>query len=135
MAPGAAAPAPAGAAPAPGLPKATVQLSKGPAVGAAPKAAAPAFKSAAADNTPLYEEKDPEAGLVPLSIVCSVFAVVVAVLSLFSSDAIFSANPGEESALMVPAKELQQWETEVGDGTYRSTFNEMLQKITSKYSK
>jgi len=69
-----------------------------------------------------------------LAIVCTALAFVVMILSIFSSDSVFSANPGEESALMVPAKELPTWEKEAGDGTYVSTFNKTLKDITDKYS-
>jgi len=129
--------APAGkAGPTQALPKATVQLAKGtqpmarPAAGAGAAAAA---KRPSAQDEPLYEEKDPEAGLAPLAVVCTVLALALMSLSLLSSDRVFFANPGEESSFMVPAPNIQAWEQSNGDGTFVSTFNKTLKDLTSKY--
>jgi hypothetical protein len=124
------------------LPKATVQLNKvgpGAAAAGAPKPLAQANVPikrplpAAEENAPLYEEKDPEAGLMPLAVVCTVLGLTIMVLSLFGSDKFFYGNPGEESALKVPPPILPKWEQPAGDGTYVSSFNKTLEDITRKF--
>lgn len=88
-----------------------------------------------AEESAVYEEKDPEAGLAPLAIVCTVLAMVLMCLNLLGSDRAFYAEPGQESAFMVPPPVIQKWETPspAGDGTFVSEFNKTLSTITSKY--
>ena len=122
------------------LPKATVQLSKGtqPMAGKTgvtmPSAAGtPAKRPAPVESAPLYEEKDPEAGLAPLAVVCTVLAIGVMALNLLGSDRAFFANPGETSSFMVPPPEIPAWEQSDGVGGYTSSFTSELRKISSKY--
>ncbi|TLD72770.1 hypothetical protein FEM03_01465 [Phragmitibacter flavus] len=124
------------------LPKATVQLNKGPGAAAAAGAPKPMAQAnvpikrplpPSEENAPLYEEKDPEAGLMPLAVVCTVLGVAIMVLSMFGSDKFFYGNPGEVSALKVPPPILPKWEQPAGDGTYVSSFNKALEDITRKF--
>lgn len=120
------------------LPKATVQLSKSP--GTQPMAkggvAAPASPAKRAqDSAMLEEERDPEAGLAPLAVVCTVLALGLMALNLLGSDRAFYADPGVESPFMVPAAPMVKWEkeTEPGSHTYTSSFNTELKAITDKF--
>lgn len=102
------------------LPKATVKLQptqamQRPSISAPPSA--PVKRSAAADAEQFYEEKDPEAGLVPLSVICFVLSAVLMVVQMFGSDAVKS-DPVGESPIMVPAKGAQKWETVSASGTW-----------------
>lgn len=95
------------------LPKATVKLQptqamQRPSISAPPSA--PVKRSAAADAEQFYEEKDPEAGLVPLSVICFVLSAVLMVVQMFGADAVKS-DPVGESPIMVPADNKQAWET------------------------
>lgn len=120
--PGAAAPRPPGA---PGastgpmaggaapLPKATVKLQptqamQRPSISAPPSA--PVKRSAAADAEQFYEEKDPEAGLVPLSVICFVFSAVLMAVQMFGSDSV-TDDKGAESPLFVPTANKMEWES------------------------
>ena len=120
------------------LPKATVQLAKGTQpmagkTGVTMPSSLPAKRPAAAESAPLYEEKDPEAGLAPLAVVCTVLAIGVMALNLLGSDRAFFANPGETSSFMVPPPEIPAWEQSDGVGGYTSSFTSELRKISSKY--
>lgn len=66
-------------------------------------------RSAAADAEQFYEEKDPEAGLVPLSVICFVFSAVLMAVQMFGADAVKADETGE-SPIMVPAANVQSWE-------------------------
>lgn len=95
------------------LPKATVKLQptqamQRPSISAPPSA--PVKRSAAADAEQFYEEKDPEAGLVPLSVICFVLSAVLMVVQMFGSDVVKS-DPVGESPIMVPSDNKQAWET------------------------
>lgn len=96
------------------LPKATVKLQPGtqpmarPSVSAPPSS--PAKRSAAADSQQFYEEKDPEAGLMPLSVICAILSVVLLMVQMLGGP-MFPAEPGVESAIMVPADQPVAWET------------------------
>lgn len=95
------------------LPKATVKLAptqamQRPSISAPPSA--PVKRSAAADAEQFYEEKDPEAGLVPLSVICFVLSAVLMVVQMFGADAVKS-DPTGESPIMVPADGRQGWES------------------------
>lgn len=121
------------------LPKATVQLSKSPgtqalAKGAAavPAPAAPARRTGE-DSSALEEERDPEAGLAPLAVVCTALALGLMALNIFGSDRLFYADQGVESPFMVPAAPPTPWEKPNGDGTFSSSFKTELSKITDKF--
>ena len=110
------------------LPKATVKLQptqamQRPSISAPPSA--PVKRSAAADAEQFYEEKDPEAGLVPLSVICFVLSVVLMVVQMFGADAVKTAERGEESSIMVPEKGKQDWENRSASGAWTSTFKTM----------
>lgn len=100
----------AGTAP---LPKATVklqptQMMQRPSISAPPSA--PVKRSAAADAEQFYEEKDPEAGLVPLSVICFVFSIVLMAVQILGADS-WKADETGESPIMVPTAQIQTWET------------------------
>lgn len=112
--PGAAGTAPMGAA-APGagtgaLPKATVKLQATqpmarPSVSAPPSA--PVKRTAAADSQQFYEEKDPDEGLMPLSVVCLLLSVVLLVIQMGGSSEAPDFIP---DAIRVPSAQLSDWE-------------------------
>ena len=121
------------------LPKATVQLAKSTQPMAkggisAPATAAPA-RQTGQDSAPLYDEKDPEAGLAPLAIVCTLLALALMAVNLLGSEKFFSTPAGETSAFTVPALEKPSWEQENPDkpGTYRSTYEDDLKKIRARF--
>jgi len=93
------------------LPKATVKLAptqvmQRPSISAPPSA--PVKRSAAADAEQFYEEKDPEAGLVPLSVICFVLSAILMVVQMFGADAVKS---GEfPLPITVPLADKQPWE-------------------------
>jgi hypothetical protein len=93
------------------LPKATVKLAptqvmQRPSISAPPSA--PVKRSAAADAEQFYEEKDPEAGLVPLSVICFVLSAILMVVQMFGADAVKS---GEfPLPITVPLADEQSWE-------------------------
>ncbi len=98
---------PPGTAP---LPKATVKLQptqamQRPSISAPPSA--PVKRSAAADAEQFYEEKDPEAGLVPLSVICFVFSAVLMAIQMLGGDSVKSAD---DSPIMVPLANKEKWE-------------------------
>ncbi len=102
------------------LPKATVKLQptqamQRPSISAPPSA--PVKRSAAADAEQFYEEKDPEAGLVPLSVICFVLSALLMVVQMFGSDAVKS-DPVGESPIMVPSDNKQPWETHSLSGVW-----------------
>jgi hypothetical protein len=119
----------AGSAP---LPKATVKLAptqvmKRPAISAPPSA--PVKRSAAADAEQFYEEKDPEAGLVPLSVICFVLSALLMVVQMFGSDAVQSDATGS-SPIMVPSENRQAWESRNAiTGVWTNKFKETLPAI------
>lgn len=122
-----------GAGPAAPLPKATVKLQptqamQRPSISAPPSA--PVKRSAAADAEQFYEEKDPEAGLVPLSVICFVLSAVLMFVQILGADAFKTAEPNDESAIMVPAKGKMDWETfSVSSGSWTNGFTSKLMKI------
>jgi hypothetical protein len=124
----------AGTAPGGGLPKATQKLQATqpmarPTIAPAPPSA-PVKRSAAADSQQFYEEKDPEAGLVPLSMICLVLSLILMAVQVLATDRLFSAAPGEESSLMVPQYESVPWETrDAEDGSVISKFSTVLPEL------
>ena len=114
------------------LPKATVKLQptqamQRPSISAPPSA--PVKRSAAADAEQFYEEKDPEAGLVPLSVICFVLSAVLMAVQMFGADAVKSADPNAESAIMVPAQNKMTWESRSAAGVWSNSFANQLQQI------
>lgn len=115
------------------LPKATVKLQPGAQPTARPTSAsappsAPARRSAAASSSAgsqqFYEEKDPEAGLMPLSVICAVLSVVLLMVQMMGSDAVVSAEPGVASPIMVPANQPVAWETQnLATGAWTNSFS------------
>lgn len=97
------------------LPKATVKLQQTQPMARSPMAAppsAPVKRAAAAESQQFYEdEKDPEAGLVGMSVLCLVAAVALMAVQMLGSDQITAAPVGQASALMVPGDEKVSWET------------------------
>jgi hypothetical protein len=115
------------------LPKATVKLQptqamQRPSISAPPSA--PVKRSAAADAEQFYEEKDPEAGLVPLSVICFVLSAILMVVQMFGADAVKSAEPNAESPIMVPASGKMPWENQSKTtGAWANSFSSQLMKI------
>ena len=153
-APGVVAPKPAGGSgtapiaktggPTQNLPKATVQLSKSPAPATQPlnkggvaSPAAPAVParrpSTGEDSAALDDDRDPEAGLAPLAVVCTVLAIGLMALNLFGSDKHFVADQGVESPFLVPDRPRASWEKLNADGTYTSNFKTELKNITNNF--
>ncbi|MEQ1749406.1 MAG: hypothetical protein ABL974_08290 [Prosthecobacter sp.] len=119
-----------GGAPTGGLPKATVKLQQTqpmarPSVSAPPSA--PVKRTANEDSEQFYnDEKDPEEGLVPLSVACLVLSVVLLVVQMFGSDMISS---GDDSPIMVPAPVPVKWEVRNEDRTWTNNFSRALPPI------
>ena len=113
------------------LPKATQKLSAAPAPMSRPAIAAPPSapvkRAAMADSQQFYEEKDPEAGLMPLSIVCFLLAAVLMAVQMLATDKVTSVPSGEEHALMVPAASPPAWESrDEESGVYTSKWSSAL---------
>lgn len=118
------------------LPKATVKLQQTQPMARAPIAAppsAPIKRAAAAEAQQFYEEKDPEAGLVPLSAFCLVLSVVLMAVQLLSSDKVYPAAPGDSSSpIMIPGdrSEDHPWETlNQASGQWQNKFKDVLPEI------
>jgi hypothetical protein len=101
------------------LPKATVKLQQTqpmarPSISAPPSA--PVKRTAAADSEQFYnDEKDPEEGLVPLSVVCFLLSAVLLVIQMFGSDRVSSSDA---SPIMVPKPNPAAWERLNEDHTW-----------------
>jgi hypothetical protein len=124
------------------LPKATVKLQptqamQRPSISAPPSA--PVKRSAAADAEQFYEEKDPEAGLLPLSVICFVLSAILMTVQMFGADKVKYDEVGE-SALMVPGpggkvQKGQDWEKQIvgsdlfGTKTWKNDFAKTLLPI------
>ncbi len=114
------------------LPKATVKLQPTQAMQRAPISAppsAPVKRAAAADSEQFYEEKDPEAGLMPLSAICFVLAAALLVVQMFGADMVKTAAKGESSPIMVPESGKQTWESRTASGAWDNTFRNTLPSI------
>ena len=115
------------------LPKATVQLAKGTVPlnkGTVTPPSAPTKERT--EREEFYEEKDPEAGLAPLAVVCMILSLALMAVNLLATDRAFFAEKGSESPFMVPAAEDPAWEQKQPDGTHKSTFSTKLGDITKK---
>ncbi len=114
------------------MPKATVKLQptqamQRPSISAPPSA--PVKRSAAADAEQFYEEKDPEAGLVPLSVICFVLSAILMAVQMFGADALKS-DPTGESPIMVPTANQQTWESRSAiTGVWTNKFKDTLLPI------
>ncbi len=114
------------------LPKATVRMAptqamQRPSISAPPSA--PVKRSTAADTEQFYDEKDPEAGLVPLSVICFVLSAVLMVVQMFGADAVKS-DPTGESPIMVPTASVQSWESKgMVTGAWSNNFKTTLLPI------
>ena len=126
---------PLGGAPTAALPKATQKLQATqpmvrPTISPAPPNAL--VKRGAADSEQFYDEKDPEAGLVPLSAVCLVLSILLLLAQMVSSDRVegLTSGPGEESPVLVPQYEKVNWEDRDPD-THQpvNKFNSVLPEL------
>lgn len=108
------------------LPKATVKLQQTqpmarPSASSPPSA--PVKRAAASDSQQFYEDKDPEEGLMPLSVVCLLFSAVLLLVQMFGSDRIASSA---ESPIMVPPAESAEWENKSPEGAWGNNFKSKL---------
>ena len=115
----------AGAAAGAGVPKATVKLQPTqpmtrPTVSAPPSA--PVKRSAAADSEQFYEEKDPEDGLMPLSVVCFAFALVLLVIQMGGGN---NAPDFLPEFIRAPIPQSARWE-KLNNGVWQNDFSRML---------
>jgi hypothetical protein len=115
------------------LPKATVKLQQGPPAAGRPgmptPSSAPVKRLPSAESEEFYDEKDPEAGLVPLSIGCVVLSVVLLVVQMLATDTVTSSPANQPSALMVPEVTRVDWETQDAAGNWKSSFDRVLPQI------
>ncbi len=118
------------------LPKATVKLQQTQPMARAPIGAppsAPVKRSASADSEQFYDEpKDPDAGMMGISIVCLIASVVLLAVQLLGSDQIkaFHTPAGAAaSSFQLPADVSVPWETKTATGEWRNTFKQNLPEI------
>jgi hypothetical protein len=116
------------------LPKATQKLSAAPAPMAKPAISAPQSapvkRAAMAESQQFYEEKDPEAGLMPLSVMCFLLAAVLMVVQVCATDKYTSVPMEQEDPLRVPAPSTPKWEVRDDEtGSYTSKFSDALLPI------
>lgn len=115
------------------LPKATVKLGQTQPMArpgiSAPQAAPVKRGAAAMDTDSFYEEKDPEAGLVPLSVIGLVFSIALLVVQMFSTDTVMTTPAGQPSPLMVPADQRVDWEAQDAVGAWRNNFQKAMPAI------
>lgn len=131
-APGAAGAAPLAPAASGGaaLPKATVKLQQTqpmsrPSISAPPSA--PVKRTApAADSQQFYEEKDPDEGLMPLSVVCLLFSVILLFVQMFATDRVASSAG---SPIMVPPSQAVKWHVLKADGSLSNDFMKILPQL------
>lgn len=96
-----------------------------PSVSAPPSA--PVKRTANADSEQFYnDEKDPEEGLVPLSVVCLLLSAVLLVVQMFGSDRV---STSDDSPIMVPAAVPVKWEMRSDDGAWVNRFSNALPTI------
>lgn len=126
--------APLSSSPAASLPKATVKLQQTqpmaaarPGIGAPPSAPLKRAPAPAEAKQFHDDDKDPEAGLMPLSAICFVLSVALLVLQMLGSDKIAAQD---NSALMVPHSMPAKWETyNRDDGSWTNRFANQLPAI------
>lgn len=111
------------------LPKATQKLQATQPLARPTMAAPPSapVKRQMADADQFYEEKDPDAGLAPISVFCLVVSIVLMGVQILSTDRVFSSPAGEESPMMVPAYQSVTWESR-NEETHetKSKFKELI---------
>ena len=96
-----------------------------PSISAPPSA--PVKRTAGADAEQFYnDEKDPEEGLVPLSVVCLLLSVVLLVLQMFGSDRV---SAQDASPIMVPQATPVKWEMLNEDHVWSNNFSKFLPQI------
>ncbi len=96
-----------------------------PSISAPPSA--PVKRTASADSEQFYnDDKDPEEGLVPLSVVCLLLSAVLLVVQMFGSDRVSSAN---DSPIMVPSANPAKWERLSEDHIWSNDFSRSLPQI------
>ncbi|MCE9519831.1 MAG: hypothetical protein K8R87_09800, partial [Verrucomicrobia bacterium] len=113
------------------LPQATVQLGKStvPLAKQGTPLSAPVKQRTAQEE--YVDEKDPEAGLAPLAVVCMILSIALMGVNLLGTDKAFFDEKGD-SAFMVPAPNDPAWEVKQSDGSHKSTFSTKLSEITKK---
>jgi hypothetical protein len=83
-----------------------------------------------ADSQQFYEEKDPEAGLMALSVVCFILAAILMSVQMLATDRVTFVPAGEESPIMVPEASPPAWESRDPDtGAYTSKWSSALPVI------
>lgn len=108
-------------------PKATVKLQQTqpmsrPSISAPPSA--PVKRTAGSDTESLLDdEKDPEEGLMPLSVICLLLSLGLLVFQMFGSDRI-TAEDG--SSIKVPQPNAAKWERLNEDHTWTNDFDRFL---------
>lgn len=125
----------AGGSPTAALPKATQKLQATqpmarPTIAPAPVSAP--VKRSQQDSEQFYDEKDPEAGLVPLSAVCMLLGVVLLFAQMISSDRVegLTSAPGEDSQFLVPQYQGTEWESRDPDThEVKNTFSKILPEV------
>lgn len=96
-----------------------------PSISAPPSA--PVKRTAGTDAEQFYnDEKDPEEGLVPLSVVCLLLSAVLLVVQMFGSDRV---SASDASPIMVPQALPVKWERLNEDHTWSNDFSKHLPQI------
>ncbi len=84
-------------------------------------------RTAGQDSEQFYnEEKDPEEGLVPLSVVCLLLSAVLLAIQMFGSDRVSSS---EASPIMVPSAAPAKWERLNEDHVWSNDFGKYLPQV------
>lgn len=112
------------------LPKATVKLQQTVGMAKAPQLPTQASAVVARPAEEAYEEKDPEAGLVPLAVLCTILAAALMTLNLFSNDVLKMWDESGSSSFLSPPPNDPKWEQRQPDGTYVNKFPDTLRDIT-----
>jgi hypothetical protein len=87
-------------------------------------------RAAREEQDSFIEEKDPEAGLVPLSAACLVASAVWLVVQMFSTDTVSTTPAGQPSPIMVPAVQQVIWESQDPiTGKWTNGFSKVLPDI------
>ncbi len=122
---------PLGAAGGAGAPKATVKLQQTqpmsrPSISAPPSA--PVKRTSGSDTEALLEdEKDPEEGLLPLSLICLLLSVGLLAFQALGSDRVASEDG---SGIKVPQPNPAKWERLNVDHTWTNDFDRFLPPVT-----
>lgn len=84
----------------------------------------------------LEDEKDPEAGLAPLAVVCFVLALGLMLVNMFATDKVVGSSAedhGMMSKFMVPRDKSPAWEERQLDGTHINKFDKYLGDLKKKF--